>query len=49
MKDTNNQHRYTVEPPIKDPPWGGHSKKNLSTKDTLQGPKCSFFYIVNTF
>ncbi len=38
-----------MEPPIKDPLRRGHNRHNLSTKDTLQGPKCSFSHIVNTF
>ncbi len=39
-----------MEPPIKDPPRGGHNRNNLiSTKDTLQSPKYSFSHIVNTF
>ena len=32
----------TVEPLIKDPPRRGHNRNNLSTKDTLQSPKCLF-------
>ncbi len=39
----------TVEPLIKDPPRRGHNRNNLSTKDTLQGPKCLFSHIVNKF
>ena len=39
----------TVEPPIKDPQRRGHNKNNLSIKDTLHGPKCSFSHTVNTF
>ncbi len=29
----------TVEPPIKDPPRGGHNRNSLFTKDTLKSPK----------
>ena len=38
------QSRFTVEPPIKDPPSKGHNRNNLSTKDTFQGPKCCLSY-----
>ncbi len=31
-----------VELPIKDPPRRGHNRNNLTTKDTIQSPKCSF-------
>ncbi len=40
---------YAVEPQIKDPPNRGHNRNSLSTKDTLQGHKCSFSHIVNKF
>ena len=33
----------------KDPLRRGHNRNNLSIKDTLQCPKCSFSHIVNTF
>ena len=28
----------TVQPPIKDPPYKGHNRKNLPIKDTFPGP-----------
>ncbi len=33
----------------KGPLRGGHNKNNLSTKDTLQSPICSFSHTVDTF
>ena len=39
----------TVEPPIVDPPKLGHCIINLSTKDTVRGPKNYMPYSFSTF
>ena len=49
LQNQRFESKYTVEPPIVDPPTKGHNIIDLSTKDTGQGPKHLFPYSSNTF
>ena len=48
MHGNNTKSRFviTMESPIMGPQRGGHNGNDLSTKEMLQGPKCSHFPIL---